>query len=363
MKILHFISSPAAGGAETYVRDLSILMRQKGHDVHVVFLQTAGESGRDLEFEREFLASLESVSITYSFIGKEARRKPWLGIFRLRKAVRSFGAEVVHCHLYYALVFAFSVFKVPVLYTHHNIKLGVPKPFYHLFDRKVKSYIAICSACKRLLSGRNRTVVQINNAVSRERVIATKLEGRNPGAGVTCVFVGSLCAQKNLSLMLKAFSEVAERNVRLLIVGEGPDGSELKQLSASLGIDQKVEFLGNRSNVNEILAKSDVFLMSSAWEGLPIALIEATLTGLPVIVTDVGGCAEVVHTCANGFVVDSLEVEDYAMALRKMVSDAELRASFSGNALAFSGAFEIGQAVEKHLGLYRDVSSGARSHG
>ena len=357
MRILHFISSPAAGGAETYVRDLSILMRQKGHDVHVVFLQTAGESGRDLEFEREFLASLESVSITYSFIGKEARRKPWLGIFRLRKAVRSFKAEVVHCHLYYALLFSFFVFKVPILYTHHSFKLGLPKFFYHLFDRKVKVYIAICSACKGLLYGNNRTVVQINNAVSKGRVRATKLEGRDSEADVTCVFVGSLRAPKNLVLMLKAFSEVAERNVRLLIVGEGPDGSELKQLSASLGIDQKVEFLGNRSNVNEILAKSDVFLMSSAWEGLPIALIEATLAGLPVIVTDVGGCAEVVHTCANGFVVDSLEVHDYAMALRKMVGDAELRASFSRNALAFSGVFEIEQAVDKHLSLYQEVVS------
>jgi len=363
MRILHFISSPAAGGAETYVRDLSILMRQKGHDVHVVFLQTAGESGRDLEFEREFLASLESVSITYSFIGKEARRKPWLGIFRLRKAVRSFKAEVVHCHLYYALLFSFFVFKVPVLYTHHSFKLGLPKFFYHLFDRKVKVYIAICSACKMLLNGKGRAVVQINNAVSRGRLGFAKLEDRSPEADVTCVFVGSLRAPKNLSLMLKAFSEIADLNARLLIVGEGPDGSELKNLVSSLGINQKVEFLGNRSNVSEVLARSDVFLMSSAWEGLPIALIEATLTGLPVIVTNVGGCAEVVHTCANGFVVDNLEVEDYAMALRKMVGDAELRASFSRNALAFSGAFEIEQAVDKHLRLYKGVSSGAGSHG
>ena len=59
--------------------------------------------------------------------------------------------------------------------------------------------------------------------------------------------------------------------------------------------------------------------------GLPIALIEATLAGLPVVVTNVGGCAEVVHQCANGFVVDSLDVDGYSAALEKIVADEKLR--------------------------------------
>lgn len=113
MKILHFISSPAAGGAETYVRDLSIIMRRAGHEVHIVFLQTGEESGRDPDFESAFLRSLSKESISYSFIGKEARRKPWLGGFRLGRVVRAFDADIVHCHLYYGLLFSFFVFKVP----------------------------------------------------------------------------------------------------------------------------------------------------------------------------------------------------------------------------------------------------------
>ncbi|OHY79838.1 glycosyltransferase family 4 protein [Marinobacter sp. AC-23] len=356
MKILHVISSPAAGGAETYVRDLSILMRRKGHEVHIVFLQTAAESGRDPDFERKFLSSLSSESITYSFIGKETRRKPWLGGLRLRRAVQSFNADVIHCHLYYALLFSFFVFRVPVLYTHHSFKLGLSKFVYRLFDRKVSAYVAICSACKKLLEGQGRKVVQINNAVSRGRIAVTEYPCPNPESEITCVFVGSLRAPKNLSLMLNALSALENRNVRLFVVGEGPDRDMLKKLATSLGIDHQVKFLGNRSNVSQILVKSDVFLMSSVWEGLPIALIEATLTGLPVIVTNVGGCAEVVHQCANGFVVDSLEVEDYASALKKMVGDAEVRAAFSRNALAFSSVYEIERAVNRHLNLYNSLT-------
>ncbi|QBM16373.1 hypothetical protein MARI_04530 [Marinobacter sp. JH2] len=357
MRILHFISSPAAGGAETYVRDLSILMRRKGHDVHIVFLESAAESGRDLEFEKVFLESLSFESISYSFIGKDARKKPWLGFGRLRGTVKLFNPDVVHCHLYYALLFSFSIFNIPVLYTHHSFKLGLPKFFYRLFDQKVSTYIAICSACRHLLEGGGRNVVQINNAVSKERVIAKEVALHEAKSEVVCLFVGSLREPKNLSLMLSAFSSIQMSGVRLLIVGEGPEKEPLKKQASLLGIERQVDFLGNSSNIKEILAKGDVFLMSSAWEGLPIALIEATLAGLPVVVTNVGGCAEIVHKCANGFVVDSLEVDDYSAALKKMLDNFELRAFFSRNALAFSGEFEVESSVDKHLELYRQVSS------
>jgi len=356
MRVLHFISSPAAGGAEIYVRDLSILMRRKGHDVHVVFLQSAAESGRDLAFEKKFLESLSAQSVSYSFIGNVARRRPWLGGLRLRKVVNSFQADVVHCHLYYALLFSFFLFKTPILYTHHSFKLGLPRVVYRFFDLKVKAYIGICSACKNLLEGgRSRNVVLINNAVSKQRIPARVANTYELGSEITCVFVGSLRAPKNLTLLLEAFASLRNPDARLKIVGEGPDRVTLESLAKSLGIDSHVQFLGNVSNVGAILAESDVFLMSSAWEGLPIALIEATLAGLPVVVTNVGGCAEVVHQCANGFVVDSLNVDDYAAALRKMVTDERLRSFFSRNALQFSEEFEIGKSVEKHLYLYHEI--------
>jgi glycosyltransferase involved in cell wall biosynthesis len=363
MRILHFICSPAAGGAETYVRDLCILMCQKGHDVHVVFLESAVEGGRDLAFEQSFLESLAAESISYSFIGKDARKRPWLGGLRLRKVVNSFQADVVHCHLYYALLFSFFLLKTPILYTHHNIKLGLPRAFYRIFDLKVKAYIGICSACKKLLEGggRARSVIQINNAVSKQRIPTRVVSNHRFGSEIICVFVGSLGEQKNLTLMLEAFARIQDIKVRLEIVGEGPDRSKLENLTKSLGVDGRVRFLGNVTNVVEVLAKSDVFLMSSAWEGLPIALIEATLAGLPVVVTNVGGCAEVVHQCANGFVVDSLDVDDYLAALEKMVADEKLRYFFSRNAIQFSEEFKVEKSVEKHLLLYQKVVHGDAS--
>ncbi|MEQ8800770.1 MAG: hypothetical protein RLP45_01895, partial [Haliea sp.] len=78
------------------MRDLSIVMRECGHDIHMVFLQSAAGEGRDLKFEKQFLESLSQHSITYSFIGKDARSKPWVGGARLRHQVRVFNPDVIH---------------------------------------------------------------------------------------------------------------------------------------------------------------------------------------------------------------------------------------------------------------------------
>ena len=363
MRIIHFISSPCAGGAETYVRDLSIEMQKQGHSVHILFLQSASESQRDARFESDYLQCLLENKISFSFVGKKARLKPWIGLLKLRREVRDFDANLVHCHLYYALFFSFFIFGVPIVYTHHSFKLGLPKIFYRVFDLKVSSYVAICSACHNLLSGNHRQIIQINNAVSIGR-ITPKLnkEGKEQDC-VTFVFVGSLRAPKNLELLLKSFAAVQGPKFRLLIVGEGDERERLEQLAHSVGIEKYVSFLGNRSNVDEIISASDCFVMSSAWEGLPIALIEATLAGLPVVVTNVGGCAEIVHRCANGFVVDDLNVEAYSVALGKMLRDEGLRASFSKNAFEFSAEYEINVSVAKHLRLYESLNRGRRPPG
>lgn len=358
MRILQFICGPGAGGAEIYVRDLSITMREAGHDVHIVFLQSAAESNRDIEFEKLFLESLSKESISYSFIGKDSRKKPWLGISRLREVVKSFKPDIIHCHLYYALFFSFFISSTPIVYTHHNIKLGIPKFVYRLFDLRVSAYIGISNACKKILMhGKNRNVVQITNAVSRNRIPLRDISELEAKPEVDFIFVGMLSPQKNLGLMLQAFSGLKNQNARLKIVGEGPDRDKLEALAKTLDLEDQVSFLGNIYNVGALLAQSDVFVMSSAWEGLPIALIEATLIGLPVIVTNVGGCSEVVHQCANGFVVDSLDVDDYQKALQKMMDNKDLRLLFSKNALKFSKSFEINEAAEKHLQLYQKIIS------
>ncbi len=139
-----------------------------------------------------------------------------------------------------------------------------------------------------------------------------------------------------------------------MLAGSGPEEAKLRDLANQLGITDRVNFLGNVDNVSTLLKEADVFVMSSAWEGLPIAQIEATLTGLPVLVTDVGGCSEIVEKVDNGMVVD-VEIEAYSEALKKMLNDYSARLRYHHNAINNSAIYTISKSVDKHLDLYHSL--------
>lgn len=358
MRILHVISSAAAGGAEIYVRDLSVEMMNIGHQVFILFLDRAKEVGRDEGFERSFLELLEKNGIHYDFIGAVARKRPWKGIISLSMVVKKFEPDVVHCHLYYAALFSLFSRKVKVIYTHHNIKVGANKFIYKLLDLRVSQYVGICLACKNLLESlTRRPVIRIDNGVSLQRISPKKSQGKkiDNNVKVNLVSVGNLYRQKNLTLLITSLAMLADRNFLLKVAGDGAERKKLESLVKELGLEDSVVFLGNICNVSDLLHNSDVFVMSSAWEGLPIAQIEATLTGLPVIVTNVGGCAEIVHKACNGIVVDELDEKSYSRALSRMLGDANMRDFFSYNALHYSKDYLIETSARKHIDLYEDV--------
>lgn len=358
MRVLHVMSCAAAGGAEIYVRDLAICMSNQGHDVFILFIDKAEEAGRDQAFEDNFLHQLDQHDIRYAFIGQSSRRLPWRGALALLRCCRKFSPDLIHTHLYFALIFAFIVPDVSLVYTHHNIRLGVNRQLYKIFDFRVSRYIGICHACKELLNSvSRRPVVRIDNGVESSRLLPREnLEThvRSP----VLVSVGRLSQQKNLSLLIDALALVGDLKFTLKIAGEGSQRVMLEEKVAFLGLSSRVEFLGNVQNVSALLNVADIFVMSSEWEGLPISQIEATLSGLPVIVTNVGGCAEIVHRAANGLVVDERTPDEMARQLGILLTDDALRSRFSKNALLYSKEYRIEVAAAKHLELYQEIIDG-----
>lgn len=351
MRILHVISSAASGGAEIYVKDLSKAMVEEGNDVFIVFLDRAIEAGRDEGFEAAFLNELDQHGIHYGFLGQACRKNPLKGVLRLRRFYKDFKPDVVHSHLYYANVFAWFLPKCNRVYTHHNIKLGAKPALYRFLDIKTDAYIGICLACQNMLEKVTRRQVEhIDNGVDASRIIP-KISYQTSGT-VKLLFVGRLSQQKNLSLLITAMSKLPpEAAAELMIAGEGPLKTSLETLVSELKLEDNVVFLGNCSNVKELLNNADVFVMSSAWEGLPIAQIEATLTGLPVLVTNVGGCAEIVNRVENGLVAE-VNVNDYTEKLAHIVSDVAFRKRCFENAIANGFQYTVNNAVAKHLQLY-----------
>tara|TARA_E500000305_G_scaffold109017_1_gene112926 strand:- start:3825 stop:4886 length:1062 start_codon:yes stop_codon:yes gene_type:complete len=350
---MHFISAPAAGGAEVYVKDLCKAMAMQGHDVHLVFLSRAAEINRDPSFEEYYLSELDLLGVSYSFMPAVSRRKLIRSGFHLRKIVKGFAPDIIHCHLYYALWFSFFVCGVPVVYTHHNIVLKVPSVAYRIFDRKVSAYVGISLACASLLRSVSGKLVQrIDNSIDFDRVLPVALRKKiNPSV----VMIGSLCEQKNYSLFLNALALLKDLQFSVYIAGEGAFRKTLLRQVHDLGLDSKVTFLGNISNVKELLASADVFAMSSSWEGLPISLLEATAAGLPSIVTNVGSCSEVVHSCQSGIVVDDCSPQVYAEALRSLIESYDSRCFYGENANRYSKKYNIKHSAVRHLSLYQHL--------
>lgn len=357
MKILHIISSPSAGGAEVYVKDLSIEMKKKGNEVFILFLNTAKDIGRDQNYENNFLNELSNNKISYDFIGYKARKNILFGIKRIRELTDKINPDITHCHLYYAAFYTFFTKNKKIIYTHHNIKLGINKVFYKLLDLRIHTYIGICYACYNLLNNiTQKQVIQIDNAVNINRLSPKTLNTQKPNNLIKILVVGRLSKQKNLDLLIKSLKYIKNKNILVELAGEGPEKKYLEDLVKQLSLINEVKFLGNQTNIPSLLKNADIFAMSSSWEGLPIALIEATLSGLPCIVTNVGGCAEVIHQALNGIVIENTQdPKIYAEGLIKLIESAELRKQFSENAINHSKKYNIISSVTLHLNLYKEI--------
>jgi glycosyltransferase involved in cell wall biosynthesis len=140
------------------------------------------------------------------------------------------------------------------------------------------------------------------------------------------------------------------------MVGDGGERKMLESLATELGIASQVTFWGQQLDVAPFFSAADAFIMSSKSEGLPISLLQAFSVGLPAIVTNVGGMAEVVRLAQGGIIVSATDPAEMAVAiLRLATGDAEL-AQFSTNAKdAFHLRFTLQAMADAYMDLYRNT--------
>lgn len=361
MNILHIISAPASGGAEVYVKDLAMNLSNQGHNLHIAFLSNASDIGRDIIYEERFLNDLKSSGINIFVIGNETRKKPWLGMLRIKRYISDHNIDICHTHLAYGVFFSFLL-MIPVVYTHHTISPRWGKFTYTLFNKIVDEYVGISKACATALSGyTGKNVNVIMNAIADDK-FRKYIRVRNREQVITIAMVGRLNIHKDYLNMLQALNlldETYKNRIRVLIAGEGDKDYKKKLMDF---IEQKkltdtVAFFGVKENIPEFLYQADVFLMSSSTEGLPIALIEATISGLPCIVTNVGGCAEVIENSKNGIVVPPKNSQALADAIIRLINQPKLIEEYSRNAIQSSTQYSISKSAKLHLDLYSSILS------
>lgn len=359
MKILHLIAGPGAGGAEVYVKDLAISMTHQGHEIYIAFWGYAEDFGRNKDFENNYLLELNKYNIKFFFIGYDSRKKPWKGILKINEYVKKNKIDIYHSHFLYGILFGIFL-KKPKIYTHHSIKFQVKKTIFKIFDKFIDRYIGISNICSnKLKSYTTKKISTIKNGVNIEK-FPKKRKERKIKEKMNFLAVGTIHPAKNYYLLVNAISllpQSIKEKIKLSIAGEGSKEyvTNLKKNILNKNLEETIYLIGNQNNIPELMSNFDIFIMSSAWEGLPISLIEASISGLPCIVTNVGGCSEILNTCKNGIIVEPDNAQELADAIVSYFENPEKISEHSKNGIQYSNIYSIETSTKKHLDLYQEL--------
>jgi len=201
------------------------------------------------------------------------------------------------------------------------------------------------------------------NPVDLDRVRAAMAEPIDiavlpPGDAPLIVAAGRLAEAKNYPLMIEAFATLRQQMpARLCILGQGELDVEVRQLIAASGLSGSVSLAGFQANPWKYIAKADVFLLTSRYEGFGNVLIEAMALAVPVVATASAGTRDIVDHGVDGLLVDSHTPEAVAAALRRVLENRDLRASLSSQAAASAEQFSAPRVIARYDQVLKQVAA------
>jgi len=355
MKIAHVVDSMEIGGAETLVSQMCRLQRDQGHNPCVYAVLTLGPLGERLRAE-----GFSVQANVGRHLSDSARN--FFNAFKESKP------DVVHLHnptpTVYAAISARMAGVPSIVSTRHSL-VAPPRRLVTELKYAVAAtccdwVVGICDATttnlKRMHSVPARKIVRVYNGANP--VLRVTKELWPPKSGFTLLYVGRLEPVKNHALLLNAFRIALQSmpGLRLWMVGDGSERKKMESLATELGISSQVMFWGQQLDVTPFFSAADAFIMSSTSEGLPLSLLQAFSAGLPAIVTDVGGMAEVVRLTRAGIMVPISDPDGMAAAIQRMASNNGEREHYAANAKkAFVSQFTLQAMVDSYMDLYRNT--------
>jgi glycosyltransferase involved in cell wall biosynthesis len=363
-RVLLVITLAEVGGAQSYIAALLPALAER----YDVVLAAYGEGPL-----REAAAEVGARFVSLRHVRRPIR--PWrdlAGLVELTRLLRRERPQILHASSSKAGVLgrmAAAVTRVPIrFFTVHGWAFsaysGLPSVLYRVADRLMEplTTVTICVSENELAAGLEAGTcsaegsVVIRNAVD----VAAAPRSRHDRGVPRLIAVGRLKAPKDFLTLIRAFAELPDGSFEGLIVGDGPDRAPVEAEIRRLGLDGRVRLAGERSDVPALLADSDVFVLSSRSEGLPVSVLEAMAAGLPVVASDVGGLRELVVDGETGLLIPPGDATALAAALSHLIEDRDLRPALgaAGRARA-EELFDLAAFRRAHVELYERELAGA----
>jgi len=374
LSILLVGTQMALGGAQRLLLDQARWFYSHGHRVSAAFLydkQSLGQVwSRGLDFPLLTLSTIGSSGNPFKKVGGLI-----VGLFRLRNLLRQGNFDVVESFTYDSNLLALPLAwlaGVPVrIATHHGIIEGFPRLLERLHSKLVNAGVAsiLVNVSRKVLDQaaaagiRREHMTVIPNGIpasdpAKGNGAATRAELGIGEDDVLILSVGRLVYQKGHEYLVQAMYNLMKDfpQAKAVICGEGPLRRQLEAQITRLGVGASVRLLGNRMDINRFLECADVFVLPSRWEGLPVALLEAMESGLPVVATRVEGVEEVVQDPKQGLLVPPEDARSLTESLKTLVADPDLRKRMGKSARTrIAESYTIDIMCEKYLALMQNL--------
>lgn len=363
MRVAHICENWGKGGIQYLIRDLCNSFEQRNVTSLVAFLYEDGRVGP---------ASGDFWAVRPIQMNQRMRLDP-VGLLRLRRELTLFLPDVVQCHSYYSALAALIIsrwgLRVPIIYTVHADLL----PQLQRSNVVIRRVAQCCDAVVAVSRHTAATVENFTSGVVSPMVVCDGIEfrrmalassGRDDSrraldlAPDTLAFltVARLTTQKDHPTLFRALADVIRQvpNVRLLVVGTGPERQNLESLVRDLDLGEHLVFCGEISwpELGTYFAAADVFALSTRCEGFGISVVEAAYAGLPIVATALGPIVDLENAGLGISLVEPRDVQSLSNALLAM-SDPGVRQEFAcGNSERARTLFSIERTADEYLGIY-----------
>lgn len=360
MKVLHVINSLYTGGAERLLVDSLPLYASNGIDVDL-FLLTGADAPFLKELRRSFNGNI--------YISKANSLYSIKQLTEISNCVKKGHYDIIHGHLFPVLYWLGILKKLgkinaKLVFTEHNTEnRRINSVLFRQFDKPIyKSFNAITAITpqvKNVLTSKlgvsSNKIHVIYNGIDLSRFYYTeetlKNKHQNPSDQITLIQVSRFTEQKDQDTLIKALSKLDKR-YKLLLVGDGSRIRQCEELVKRLALADRVEFLGVRMDVPDLILSSDIVIQSSHWEGFGLTAIEGMAAGKPVIASDVPGLSDIVRGYGLVF-----EPENDTQLAQQIVSlqDGNLYEEVSNKCRERSVDFSISSMTNNIIALYESL--------
>jgi glycosyltransferase involved in cell wall biosynthesis len=344
MKILHIIDSAGLYGAEVVLLNLAEEQKRMGHYPVIASIGEKGQQVKPLEEE----ASKRGIEV--AAFRMQNGPNP-LGAWRIYRYSRVNGFDVLHTHGYKGdILFGFipkGIRRIPLISTVHgwtNVERFSKLRVYECLDGLSLRFVdAVCTVnevmrddpkLKRVSKAKVHVVtngiplLDMNKLEPEDEIVAFCR------SGFTVASIGRFSKEKGYDYLIQAFAGFAKEapEARLLIIGEGPERACLEEMVLRMGLYGKVMLPGYRENAWRYLSCCKLFVLSSLTEGLPITLLEAMQTGVPVVATAVGGIPQLIVHDEHGLLVPPCDTKSLCQSITRIYQHEDLAKGIAQNA-------------------------------